>query len=120
LRDVARQVNSSWPAVRIRINTNGLGSLSHGKNIAPLFEGLIDIVSISLNTPDAARYLELTRSKFGIGSFPAMLDFARECAKYVPEVVMSTVSTTITPEEEQKCAEICKQVGAVYRIRPFE
>ena len=116
---VARHVKNTWPSMRIRINTNGLGSLSHGKNIAPLFEGLIDIVSISLNTPDAARYLELTRSKFGIGSFPAMLNFARECAKYVPEV--DTVDmTTITPEEEQKCAEICKQVGAVYRIRPFE
>ena len=28
-------------------------------------KGLIDQVSISLNTPDPDRYLELTRSKFG-------------------------------------------------------
>ncbi len=120
LLDVARHVKNTWPFVPVRINTNGLGSLIRGENIAPLFKGLIDIVSISLNTPDEARYLELTRSRFGISSFQAVLDFAGECSKYVPEVIMSTVATTITPEEEQKCGEICKRVGAVYRIRPFE
>ena len=43
----------------IRINTNGLADLIHKKNTAPMFDGLIDIVSISLNTPNKERYLEL-------------------------------------------------------------
>lgn len=104
----------------IRLNTNGLGSLVNGKNIAPLFEGLIDTVSISLNTPNAGRYHELVRSKFGDQSFDAMLTFARECTKYVPRVVMTTVSTTLTAEEEEQCRAICADIGAVYRIRPWE
>lgn len=120
LLEVARYAKHTWPSVQIRINTNGLGSLINNKDITPLFDGLIDIISISLNTPNADRYLELTRSKFGIGSFQAMLDFAHNCTKYVPEVVMSTVSTTITPQEEEQCADLCRQTGATYRIRPFE
>lgn len=103
-----------------RINTNGLGNLINGKNIAPLLEGLIDTVSISLNTPNAQKYHELVRSKFGDCSFDAMLEFARESTKYVPHVVMTTVDTTITKEEEEQCRAICKELGVIYRIRPWE
>lgn len=103
-----------------RINTNGLSDLIHGKKTAQLLQGLIDTVSISLNTPNPQRYHELVRSKFGDISYQAMLDFARDCTKYVPHVVMTTVTTTLTAEEEQQCAQICKEIGATYRIRPWE
>lgn len=104
----------------IRINTNGLGDLINKKETAPLLKGLVDTVSISLNTPDAEEYLKLVRPKFGAGSYQAMLDFAGKCTKYVPNVVMTTVATTLNEEEEARCAEICKNVGASYRIRPWE
>lgn len=103
-----------------RINTNGLGNLVNGRDITPELKGLIDTVSISLNTPNKERYCELTRSKFGIGSFDAMIDFAKEAVKYVPHVVMTTVATTITKEEEAECQRICDSIGVKYRIRPFE
>lgn len=105
---------------RIRLNTNGLGNLVNGENIAPKLKGLVDVVSISLNTPNAKRYHELVRSKFGEISFDAMIEFARECTKYVPRVVMSTVDTTISKEEEAECQRICDDIGAEYRIRPWE
>lgn len=104
----------------IRINTNGLGDLINKKETAPLLKGLVDTVSISLNTPDAEEYLKLVRPKFGEASYQAMLDFAKKCTEYVPRVVMTTVATTLTAEEEARCAEICKKTGAVYRIRPWE
>lgn len=104
----------------IRINTNGLGDLINGRNTAPEYEGLIDIVSISLNTPNKERYLELTRSKFGIESHTAMIEFAKNVKHYVKEVVLSTVATTLTAQEEEECAAICKEIGVTYRIRPFE
>ena len=103
-----------------RINTNGLGNLVNGRDITPELKGLVDTVSISLNTPNKERYYELTRSKFGIGSFDAMIDFAKEAVKYVPHVVMTTVATTITKEEEAECQRICDNIGVKYRIRPFE
>ena len=48
-----------------------------------------------------------------------MLEFAREVKKYVPNVVMSTVGTTITHEEEEQCQTLCNELGVTYRIRPW-
>lgn len=119
LKKVAAFVKETYHML-IRLNTNGLGNLVNGRDITPEMEGLIDTVSISLNTPNADRYHELVRSKFGDKSFDAMLDFARSCTKYVPHVVMTTVDTTITKEEEAECQKICDSIGAKYRIRPWE
>ena len=106
--------------IPIRINTNGLSDLIYGKDTAPMYEGLIDTISISLNTPDREYYLKLTRSKFGIQSHDALLRFAGNVSKYVPNVILSTVKTTITEQEEQECREICNKLGVTYRIRNFE
>ena len=103
-----------------RINTNGLGNLVNGRDITPDLEGVIDTISISLNTPNRERYYELTRSRFGIESFDAMLAFAKSAAQYVPNVILSTVSTTITEDEEKECQRICDELGVTYRIRPYE
>lgn len=105
---------------KIRINTNGVGSLINGRDIAPEMKGLIDTVSISLNNPHKDEYLSLVRSKFGEQSFDAMLDFAKECTKHIPNVVLTTVDTTISHEEEEECRRICESIGATYRIRPWE
>ena len=107
-------------ALPTRINTNGLGNLINGENIVPKMHGLIDTVSISLNTPNAEEYHRLVRSRFGEQSFDAMLDFARECVKEGMHVVMTTVDTTITQDEEEQCRRICEEIGAAYRIRPWE
>lgn len=104
----------------IRVNTNGLGDLINGKNTAPMYKDKIDTVSISLNTPNKERFYELTRNKFGQDSFDAVIEFAKNVKEYVPKVVLSTVSTTLSADEEKECAEICKNIGAQYRIRPFE
>ena len=101
----------------IRINTNGLGNLINKKDITPLFEGLIDAVSISLNSSDPKIYAERVRPKFGEESHSAMLDFARCAVKHVPNVTMTTVSTTITKEDEENCRKICESLGVKYRIR---
>lgn len=103
----------------IRINTNGLADLIHKKPVAPLLAGLIDTVSISLNTPNKDRYHELVRPKFGDISFDAMLQFAKDCTQYVPKVVLTTVATTLTEAEEEECRKICESIGAIYRIRPW-
>ena len=106
--------------IPIRINTNGLSDLIYEKDTAPMYAGLIDTISISLNTPDKEKYLKLTRSKFGIQSHEAMLRFAGNVSKYVPNVILSTVKTTISDKEEQECREICNKLGVTYRIRSYE
>lgn len=119
LLQVAKYVKENYPNPT-RINTNGQGDLIWERDITPDFEGLIDTVSISLNTPDAKKYQELVRSKFGEKSFDAMLNFAKNAKKHVPNVVFTTVATTLTVEEEDKCQAICDELGVTYRIRPWE
>ena len=119
LLEVAEFVKAKY-GKKTRINTNGLSDLIYGKDTAPLLEGKIDTVSISLNTPNKQRFYELTRNRFGIDSFDAMLRFAENAKKYVNKVVLTTVATTLTEEEERECAAICDKLGVTYRIRPWE
>ena len=116
---VARFVKENFN-LPIRINTNGQGDLINGRHIAPEMAGIIDTVSISLNTPNSERYNTLVRSQFGDRAYQAMLDFAREAREYVPNVVLTTVDTTLTKEEEAACRKICNDLGVTYRIRPWE
>ncbi|MBR3844079.1 MAG: TIGR04100 family radical SAM protein [Clostridia bacterium] len=106
--------------IPIRINTNGLADLICGEPTAPKLKGLIDTVSISLNATNAQDYLAVVRPKFGIGSYDAMLKFAKDCTGYVPNVVMTVVDVVTTKEQQDKCRQICDAVGATLRIRPFE
>lgn len=104
----------------IRINTNGVGCLVNKRDIIPEMEGIVDTVSISLNNPHKNEYNALVRSRFGEESFDEMLDFAKRCVKVIPNVVLTTVETTISKEEEDECRKLCESIGATYRIRPWE
>ncbi|MCD7949509.1 MAG: TatD family nuclease-associated radical SAM protein [Erysipelotrichaceae bacterium] len=116
---IAKFLKNCRKDLPIRINTNGLGNLIHEKDITPMFKDCIDTVSISLNAPDENEYLELTRSRFGLQSFNAMLEFAVKCKDYVPYVVL-TVVDIIGAEKIQKCQKICDDLDVQLRVRPFE
>lgn len=108
-------------ALRVRVNTNGLSDLINGKPTAPLFAGKVDCLSISLNTDDAAEYLDLCRPKFGAAAYPALLAFTKEAAAVVPEVVMTVVGEPVTSIEKQvRCRALAESLGARLRIRPYE
>lgn len=117
--EVAEYVKKTY-GKNIRLNTNGHGNLSHERNIIPKMKGLIDTISISLNTPNEKRYNEIVRSRFGDKAYQATLEFAKEAKDYIPNVILTTVKTTITEEEEEECRRICENMGVTYRIRAFE
>lgn len=119
LKEVARFVKDKYQ-MKTRLNTNGQGNLINERDITKELSGIIDTVSISLNNPDPVKYQEIVRSKFGEKAFYAMIEFAKNAKQYVPNVVLSTVDTTISKEEEKECAKICEDIGVTYRIRPFE
>ncbi|MBO5908033.1 MAG: TIGR04100 family radical SAM protein [Clostridia bacterium] len=119
LLEVAAYVKSRWD-IKTRINTNGLADLICSEKTAHKLRGLIDTVSISLNATNKEDYFKLVRPKFGIKSYDAMLSFAKDCTKYVPEVVMTVVDVVTTKEEQERSREICEAVGAILRIRPYE
>ena len=116
---VAKHIKDNYN-IKVRINTNGLADLIHNKKTAPELKGLIDTVSISLNATNAEDYNEVVRPKFGIKSYEAMLSFTKDCTRYVPNVVMTVVDVVTNKEEQQKAKEICENLGATLRIRPYE
>ncbi len=109
------------PALRVRVNTNGLSDLINGKPTAPLFVGKVDCLSISLNTDDPAEYLAVCRPKFGEAAYPAMLKFTQEAAALLPSVVMTVVGEPVTSlEKQERCRAIAEGLGARLRVRPYE
>jgi len=121
LLDVAKWLKANHPGLQIRVNTNGLSDLIAGGPTAHRFKGLVDALSISLNTSDAAEYLELCRPRFGASAYPAMLQFAKDATEYVPNVIMTVVGEPVTSKEKQAaCQTICDRLGVRLRIRPYE
>lgn len=106
--------------IKIRINTNGLSDLICGERTAPKLKGLIDTVSVSLNTTNKEEYFRMVRPKFGPDSYDAMLRFTKECTEYVPNVIMTVVDVVTSKEEQERCREICEALGATLRVRPYE
>ena len=117
----AAHLKEQDPTLRVRVNTNGLSDLIHGKPTAPLFVGKVDCLSISLNTDDPAEDLSVCRPKFGAAAYPAMLKFTQEAAALLPSVVMTVVGEPVTSREKQeRCRAIAEGLGARLRVRPYE
>ena len=103
----------------VRINTNGHANLILGRDVCPELKGRIDTLSISLNAIDAAGYVALCHPIQGEAAYQAMLDFAKESAAYVPNVVMTIVDKDKTQEEIQQCYKIAEELGVTLRVRSF-
>jgi len=101
---------------KTRINTNGHGNVINHRDITPEMKGLIDTVSISLNSTDAKSYAELMRVDENM--YDEMLDFARKAKEFVPNVVLSVVG--IPEVDIEKARTIAEdQVGVSFRVRTY-
>ena len=103
---------------KIRINTNGHANRAAGRDITPELDGLVDIISISLNAKNAKEYDEICLCDYGEDGFYEMLDFAKKAKRYVPRVVLSVVDT-IPREDIEECRKIAEELGVEYRVREF-
>ena len=112
-------IHQTYPKFKVRMNTNGLSDLEYDKKTAMLFKGLLNTISISLNESNAEKYLEVTRSRFGIKSYKAMLDFAVDCKNYIPNVVV-TIVDIIGEDEINACKKVCEEYNLNLRIRRYE
>ncbi len=116
--DVAKHLKKNYPSVPIRINTNGQANLIYKEDVTPYFKGLIDVVSISLNADNAEKYNEICQSEFGEDAFFSVLEFARKCKNYVPEVVLTVVD--IPDIDIQKSRNLADELGVKFRVRSYQ
>ncbi|ONI47044.1 radical SAM protein, partial [Candidatus Epulonipiscium fishelsonii] len=100
----------------IRINTNGLATIVHNKDVPKMLEGIIDSISISLNAPDKEKYNQVTQPIYPETAFESMLQFAQECKEMLPHVQFSVVD--VIGEEQIKQSEaLAKKLGIPLRVR---
>lgn len=102
----------------VRVNTNGLVRLIHKDFDITRFKGVIDSFSISLNAPNAKRYNEVTRPRFGERAFDEMICFSRE-VKEMGIKTSFTVVDVITREEISECESLAKDLKIPLRVRAY-
>lgn len=116
LEEIARRVKERTGA-RIRLDTNGLGSLINGRDIVPELGEVLDAVSVSLNAPDPEEYQEVSRPAFGDRSYPAVLEFIEGIRRVVPDVTVSVVGGSISRESVERCRAMADSWGVRFRVR---
>jgi len=123
LLDTAKAVRTGALApvpkeLRIRLNTNGLGSLVNGRDIVPELKGLVDSVHVSINTADPAQWPALMRPapEYARDGFESALSFAAEAARLLPETVVTAIDGV--GADLEKVRDLAARIGAGLRIRP--
>lgn len=102
---------------RIRIDTDGLANLVHGRNVLPELM-FVDVISVSLNAPDSETYQELVKTPFGDNAYPAILYFLREAKKYITKVVASVVA--VPDLDVEACRRVAEdEIGVAFRVREY-
>jgi len=116
LKVIAKELKEK--GVKVRLDTDGLGSLIHERDILPELEGLIDSVSVSMNAPTPEKYQEICPSKYGDQAFLAMLSFLEKAKEFIPEVTASVV--TVPGVDIDACKKLAKDLGVHLRLRQYQ
>jgi TatD DNase family protein len=117
---------ASWlrsRGAKIRLNTNGHACLIHGRDVISELAHSVDVVSVSLNAPNASRYLELCQpypDAFSnpVRSWEGMIDFLSRAPNYFENVQASVVGFALTTDEIEQCRILSHSLGVEqFRVR---
>ncbi len=116
---VAERARRLHPKLSLRMNTVGLGSMIHGRDIVGDLRGALDAVSVSLNTADPDQWRRLLRPqpRFSERGFEAVCAFIAACSA-------AGLRTTATALERNDIdlaavAALAARLGANFRRRPL-
>ena len=119
LLETAAYLRSREHCPRLRLNTNGLGDLIHGRSIAKELCYALDCISISLNAPTEEEYMKVTRPKFA-NAFEGLKKFTKDCVKANRAEIIMSVVDVITPEQIEASKTLAAKLGAKLRVRTFD
>lgn len=113
VKEVAKFVKANGG--KTRLDTDGHGNVINNRDITPELEGLIDVVSISLNSIDKEQYAKLMRVEPQL--YDEMIKFARKAKQYC-RVIMTVVDyNSVDKEGARRFVE--NELGVTFRERPY-
>ncbi len=112
-------LRANYPDIKIRVNTNGHANAIYKTNVVDEFKGLLDEVSVSLNSDTAEEYNEICNPKIE-NAYEEVKKFIKACTnagiKTTASVVTGFDKHKINTEE---CKKIAESLGAKFRNREF-
>lgn len=103
---------------KIRLNTNGHGSLINRIDLPSKLAGLVDKVSVSLNAHNAETYVKLCRPDHGEDAYAAMIQFIKGC---VSSKIKTDVSVVDLPDIDiEACRNMAREFSAGFRLRKYQ
>lgn len=103
----------------LRVDTDGLANLVHGRNVAKELASAIDAVCVSLNAADAETYGRLCPSKYGAAAYDAVRLFIAD-AKEAGLVVTASV-VGVPGLDVEACRRVAEeQLGVSFRLRIYQ
>ena len=119
IREAVLKIRKTHPNIKIRINTNGQSDLILGENTAPLYLGIFDTVSISLNSSNSENYINTCHPVYKEAAFPAIISFAKNVKNYVQNVAFTVVRQFLSEGELSECERISDACGVPLRVREY-
>jgi TatD DNase family protein len=113
VKQVAKYVKDNGG--KTRLNTDGHGNVINKRDITPEMKGLIDSVSISLNSISSEQYAKIMRVDPAMHS--EMIDFAKKAKRYT-HVIMSIVGIDEVDSEAAK-KFVTEEMGVDFREREY-
>ena len=104
--------------VKVRLVTNGQGNLINRRSILKELKGLVDAISVSLNTADPSQYLRISRSRFAEEAYAAVLEFIREARSEIGQVEITALD--IPEVDIEKVRQIARALGVSFRLRQYD
>lgn len=119
LKEVAEYIKQNYPAVKVRVNTNGHANYVCKRNLVPELKGLVDEFSVSLNGENKAEYDEYSKPKFD-EAYDEMKKFIKACSDEKIPVTASVVEGYKGRHLNlEKCEQIASDLGAKFRVREW-
>jgi len=105
-------------ALHIRLNTDGLANLVHGRDVTADLAQVLDSLSVSLTAQDEATYNHHTRPKRP-GAYTAMLDFVRAARTRGIDVTVTAIHG-LEGVDIAACERIAESLDARFRRRELD
>ncbi len=120
MKEFAEYLRQNYPEVKIRVNTNGHANAIYKTNVIDEFKGLLDEVSVSLNSDDSDEYDEICNPKIK-NAYEEVKNFIFACSK----AGIKTVASVVTGFDKEHninvsaCEKIAHELGAEFRNREY-